>query len=265
MSDRPNAPSAPAAPLTPAEIHAWLDFDLEPLRARREELLAASARWLAAHDAIDNDDAQGEAAENRRMISALLKAAEDRRKERKEPFLEGGRAVDAWFNGTKLAPSKGFSAALERLRGQFTALMTPYAERKAEEARLAAAAIAREAEEKAQRAVEAAIQAMGSAPPADVDVAVERATEATAEAAQAERGAAASLADRSRVHGEFGAVASLRTRWKYRITDEALIPRELMSPDPAKINAAIVTAGKDADGTPKAKLGGITIYAERSV
>ncbi len=265
MSDRPNAPEAPAAPLSPAEIHRWLDFDLESLRTRREELLSTASRWLAAHATIEDDETQGDAAENRRMIAALLKTSEERRKERKEPFLEGGRAVDSWFNGSKLAPSKGFNHALEGARDQFTARMTPYAERKAEAARLEAEAIARAAEEEAQRAAAEAAEALASAPPAQVEAALERASEAATEAAEAEREASASLADRSRTYGDFGAVASLRTRWKYKIDDPNKVPRHLCSPDDAKIKDALKAGGRGPQGQPLLKIPGIICYPERTV
>jgi hypothetical protein len=50
-----------------------------------------------------------------------------------------------------------------------------------------------------------------------------------------------------------------RTNWKYRITDEAVIPREYLSPDPVKIGA-VVRAQKSL-----ARIPGIEVYPEESV
>ncbi len=257
MSDLRNAPVAPSPPLTPEQIHDWLTFELDGLKQRKDELLGTTGRWIDAHPTIDDDEAQGAAAENRRMLTALSKTAEERRKERKNPFLEGGRAVDGWF--------AGFVAAIDALAKRYTERMTVYAEAKVKREQEAAAECARLAQQEADRQAAEAAAALEGALPEEAAQALDKAATAAVEADRAQAQAEAPIVEHSRVRGEFGAVASLRTIWKYKITDPKKVPRNLCSPDDAKIKAAIVAAGKDASGKPKAVLAGIEIYPERKV
>ena len=143
-------------------------------RDHAELIRAAAALELKLVDLPDApaDDAQcGALTEYVVEVKRLAKRVDDVRKEAKEPYLEGGRTVDAWFKelGDPLAGERGLVARVtpritaynrakeereraERRRQEEAArVAAAEAARKAQEERLAAERAAAEAEEAARR------------------------------------------------------------------------------------------------------------------
>jgi hypothetical protein len=234
-----NAP-VPPAPLTPAEITAWLDFALESLIARRAEILDALAKTAEAHPRIDDDDTLAEIGENIKMARALTGTAEKRRVESKAPFLDGGRAVDAWF--ARLVAPVGASLA------PIQTAMDDYGRRMLAKRRAEAEAEAKAAREEAERkAAEAAalLAAEKPAAPGALDWAFDKAQEAADKAAAAAAAATARPADLTRVTGTYGATASLRANWKWRVVEPAKIPRKYLMVNEDAIKTAVADFGRD--------------------
>lgn len=247
--DGRNTPPPPA-PLTPAEIRAFLDFQMEQLLARRADILAILADMREAYPTIDDDDALGIVAENMRMAHALTRSAEDRRKGEKEPFLSGGRAVDAWF--------KRFQEPLDTACQPVQAAMNAYGTRIEAERRAQAVEAQRLAEQAAaQAAAEAADLLARATPPVEQELnqKFDRAAEAAQAAELAGEQANARPAAFTRTVGDYGAVTSMRSSWAWEVENIDLVPRAYMM-----INAdAIKAAGKprDAQGKPLAVIAGI--------
>lgn len=252
-----NAPTPPA-PLTPPEITTWLDFALESLIARRAEILDALAKTAKAHPKIDDDDTLAEIGENVKMAKALTGTAEKRRVEHKEPFLTGGRAVDAWFArliapvGTALSP---IQAAMDDYGRRMLAKRRAEAEAQAKAAR-------EEAERKAAEAA-ALLAATKPAAPGALDWAFDKAQEAADEADAATSRAESRPADLTRVTGAYGATSSLRASWKWRVVDVAKIPRQYLMVNEDAIKAAVTSGGRDPNTRkPNAVIPGVEFFEE---
>jgi colicin import membrane protein len=238
------------------QITAWLEYEFAGLIGRRDELLKALQTTDAAHASIADDEALGTIAENRRMAETLVRTAETRRKEAKQPFADGSATVDTWFK--RLAAP--LDAPLRSLRSK----MDNYSRRRleAERARRAAEAAEKAAEARRQAAIAAAALAEG--PGREATARLAEAAGAAQEAERAERKVDAKAADHTRAYGPMAAVSSMRTRWVARIEDEAAVPREFLSVDMTKVNAALRAAPKAPDGRPMIDIPGCAIEAEMS-
>lgn len=245
-----NEPHLPT-PLTDAEINANLEFQGEALIKRRNELIAALQK--DAQVKITDDEVLGRILENIRMAGALQKTGKERFTIEKEPFLRGGRVVDAWFRiwGTPLA------TAMEPVQ----TAMNVYGERKLELARAKALEAKRLADIEQERAAKAASEALRQGRPADR--ALDRVEHAAAAAEIADAQATARPADLTRTYGGYGAVGSVRQKWRWEVTDIALVPEAYLLPravDPELIKAA--GKGRDASGKPSRVIPGITWVPE---
>jgi len=253
LSDGRNAPPRPV-PLSPEQIREYLLYELAGAIDRRAELAHALQATLDAYPTITDDDAMGEVAENRRMAEGLLRMTENRRKDLKEPFLEGGRTVDAWF--------RGFAEPLRPLLDQLCARMDDYAAQKeAAERKRAAEEASRRAEQAAlaQAEADAARRRMrgGALFPDDPETiaVLERADTATREAQEAHALATGRPADLTRVTGVYGAVTSTRLTWDFEVTDIGKVPAEYLTVDAARVKLAM--KDKDRTGKPKRVIPGI--------
>jgi len=154
-----------------------------------------------------------------KQLTGANKESDSRRKATKEPYLAGGRTVDGFFKSldSKLLDAK--KKMENRLDVHLRAVAEAERKQREEEARLQreeAARLQREADEKAA----------SLATETDLDTAVaaeETATQANADAVQAEKSASANAADMSRTRGDYGSVSSLRT---FRTFDEKSVKRE---------------------------------------
>lgn len=241
---RANTPPPPT-PLTPAEIAAFLDYALESLGSRRDEIIQALTANFSKYPTIQNDDALGVIAENMRMAGVLARTAEKRREEHKEPFLNGGRAVDVWF--------KAWKVPLENISGKVQKLMDDYGAQKLAAQRATAEAERKRAQAEADRAAEVAAAELrkGRSAQAALDVAAA----AAAQAEEAETRSQARAPDLTRSTGIFGATASVRETWDHEVLDASKVPRKYLVVSEALIKLAM--RDRDATGRPIAVIPGI--------
>src|SRR5215831_8370307 len=149
-----NIPS-PIAPMGVEAIREWLEYVAAALIHRRDEVILPAL--TATHDRMPNiPDGDSESAEHitdtAKLGKALIAAGEEMRKVQKEPFLVGGREVDAFF--------RRFAAPLTQALFPVEQSLTAYHKRRLTVEREAREAVMREAEEKARAAAEKAAQAM---------------------------------------------------------------------------------------------------------
>jgi len=252
-----NRPVPLGRPPSPEQVTAWLDYELEPLIARRAELVAAIEATVKKYAAgIVNDDQQGIAAENLRMANAAVRAAADAHELHKRPYLEAGRAVDRWKNGYSVP----LADPIERL----TRLMLAYSDRREAESRAAAQA------EADRLAAEAAAQAKAAEREAPSEgmfgPASEAAYEKTLAAVRAQDAADARPAEHTRVRGVAGAVASVRVAWGWETENFAKVHRRFLMVNPDAIAAEVRAKGRDAKtGRPLAVIAGIKWVAKRAM
>lgn len=229
--DTTNEPIRPFEPASMDALREWLNFIGLDLYVRRKELTEALGDGAAA--IIRDDTMQAEAAENIRMVGAFRRKVDDIHKAEKAPYLEGGRVVDGWFRDfldvlasaakpVQRAMDDYAARQLAKRREEEAAERTRLADvqRKAEEAAAAAAEAGRDAEEEARR--------------------LERAAK---DADRANRPTTASAG--TRVRSDLGAVASARSRWRWMVADETLVPREFLTVDVGRVEAAIKAGARD--------------------
>ena len=189
-------------------------FDGEAIRARltdehqnivaRVDELEASAKRMP--DEVKDEAMASKFTDTGGFVMACRKAAAAARKAEKDPYWEGGKTVDAFFNT--------LIARLDVLKGQVQRPLTAYQLKKEAVERRCREAEAKAAEEEAARLAE---EAKGDE---DLDVAVI----AEEVANKAAKEATAPAADLSRSRGEYGTQSSLRKRWTHRITHKGSIP-----------------------------------------
>lgn len=211
---------APAIEILRDEMLAENDGLLQ----RRDELLRAVERMP---DAVTNDDVAGKAADMVKMISAAIKAADANRVNRKEPFLEGGRAVDGFFKTKLIDPLLKGKASVESRLGIYLR------QKAAEEKRLRDEAdrLARQAAQKA--ADEAARAAAAMQDQKDLDAALDaqrRADEAAIASVAASKAAAAKPAEMARTRGDVGSLGTLRQVWTFKDLDRETIALDVLRP-----------------------------------
>ncbi len=191
------------------------------IAGRADELIDAATRVPAV---IDSDELAGKVGDYVKQVMACVKNAEAGRVKEKEPHLEAGRQVDAWF--------KKITGQLETVKTTIERRLTMYlrekeaAERRAREE---AARLEREAAERARAEAEAAEKAIrDAASMEDAIAAEERRKKAQADADKAAKEAAAKPAELSRNRGDMGSVASLRTFWDMADLDIAALDLEAL-------------------------------------
>ncbi len=267
-----------------------------PLLDRAKAIAAMSARLP---NACEDDETAGKLTEAIKSATACVGSLETARKAEKQPHLDAGKAVDAFFANQTLP--------VEGVKQKMGALLTAYQRRLAEEERVRREAIAaeerriareaeaaardaeriarvaREAEATRQReAAQAAAKLAGEArrkaeaeeaarraaeqsrldaEKAEADRAREAARAAKAEAQEAKDAANAKPADMTQARSDLGAVGSLRTTWHFEVTDEATVPREYLIVNEPAIRAQIKRATKGG-GDCKLKIPGVRIYAD---
>jgi hypothetical protein len=213
---------APSAIIDTDDAIAATRLIAADLMPRQAELLAGYERWAVNTGGIIGDDVtQGKSADFFKQIAGHIKAVEEARKSAKEPVLSLGKAVDGVFAlvADPLVPAR---AGIERA-------MTAYAQRKADEERARLRLVAEAAAQRQREAddlARAEAEMLGEDTPPEAPVVPVQAALPTA-------------AEASRVTGDYGSVASLRSRWIHEVTDLASVPREYLMVNDAAIKAAI--------------------------
>ncbi len=170
---------------------------------RKAELVEQVDAWIADHPhGIESDDADG-------IVSAIIKQLREEarqvdeiRKRVKQPFLDATKVIDGFFKAI-IDPMHSAGERLTRLSTEYGLKKLAEAKRRAREAEVAA----RE-------------EAMRLAAANDLD-------RALAQEEIAENIAATPIdsADASRVHGDYGTTASLRSSWTYEVVDKMALIR----------------------------------------
>lgn len=190
---------------------------------------------------VENDRDAANLAQAGKNAREIIVAIDTARKEAKEPHLQAGRDIDAYFKSLA-APVEEFVAGCKRLIGE-------YQQRKEAAARAAAAEAARIARDAAEAELAAARTAD------QFEAAAQRADDAEQAAANAVTAKPAELA---RVTSGGYAVASVRETWTFEVVDASLLPREYLMPNEARIKAVI--AGKHG----LMEIPGLRIFAKRT-
>lgn len=230
--------------LAPETIRAGLDLDHAALVKRTEGLKAAVGRMPAK---VEDDATAARVADFadqfRKHIATLKKAHEGA----KEPYLSGGRIVDAFFNPT--------IKELGALKDQILDRNTVYLRDKERRERERAEAEAKAAREAAERIAQAATTER------EIDLAI--AQEEIAEAAETK--AAAPTADLTRLHSPLGTTTSLKSfGWKHRNVDRAKLDLEkLRHYIPAEAIDQAIRAYIRANGTPPTALAGCEFFEDK--
>ena len=222
----------PPTPLTSTEVQAHLADEYGHLATRRQELLEGVTRFQTLLP-ITTDEQQGKTADFVKQLRSHLRAYEDRRTEAKKPFLEGGRAVDAWFRTA--------TGALLKATETVEDAMTAFAREQERKRRAAAEAEARRVAEEARIQAERAEATMQ---PAHLD----QAALTAAEADRAQTAAQARPAEFTRTRGDYGSVASLREFWEFDVIDLDQVPRQYLVLDPAAVRRAIAAGARVIPG-----------------
>ena len=236
-----NAPPPPR-PLDAEQIRAWLDFEFSSLRERVTALSRDLAEQSERVATIDTEEQMLAFADNLRMAKAAGRTAEDRRKEAKAPFLDGGREIDAWFREVMSpldAPMRAIQAGMDAYQARVAAEKRKAAEEAAGKAR----------EEAARLAAAAAAAAFAEKEEGEAADAIAKAQRAEVRAERADDKAAGSPAALVRAHSDLGTVATAKETLEFEIIDEALVPRKFLVVDGNRIRSAL----RAMSGTPEAK------------
>ncbi len=217
--------------------------------SRKRTLLQMAEDFKADYPSVNDDETSGLLAGVITQIRAHVKSVDKVREGVKSPYLEGGRIVDGFFNGTIMTPLDKAATALNAMQ---TAFLRAKAEKARREAEAAAEAARKEEEARRREAEKAEREARALARKGDEEAAAEAKRKADAAREEQDRAAAArqqeakvaasSNADRSRVRGDL-AMASLRTTIKFEVIDITKVPAAYLQVNTALVNAAI--RGKD--------------------
>ncbi len=243
----------PPQPLSPPEIYTYLEYAAATVLERLTQVMAVLR--ADAEVPITDDDILGAVAEHAKAATALERAFEALRKETKEPFLDGGRAVDGWFL-TRVEP-------LKALRSRVDANSLTYLNTKRRAAEAKAAEEARKAREELADAERKAREAASLDPFAD-DAPFAALAEAQEHADKAAAAAEAKPADATRTYSDAGVATSIKRRWSWRVANFAAVPREFLTVDAAKVRAAMSERDQNS-GKPTAVIPGIEWMAEDSI
>lgn len=218
-----NAPPLVALPEPEILVAVW-SREHAALLARRDQLLAAMARFQAAHGAGIADEATaGKAADFVLLLEREAHHVEEVRKSVKAPILAAGRTLDRLLKtetSDRLAEAAAWVARL----------LTDFQLGK----------IAAERAARAQAALAARQAADAVAVAAQTDTALcEQALALDHAAQQAEIAATAGMAALARTRSESGAVADLKEEWTFELVDIAEVPRDWLMVDERKVRAAI--------------------------
>lgn len=236
---------------------------LKTLNDQYQGLVAQESARVAAL-VVTDDGSYAVAMEDGKRLSKLQKDIEARRKELKQPFLDGGKAVDDL--------AKSLTEKIDPALKQLKTSMTKFADDKRkvieeEKRKLEAEQRKREQEieakkqkeiadakaaEQANKGVNDFFKTAGLAQPAASVQAEVVSGQAEIEKQQSvlDFQAAQKKLDQDKPKG-------LRTRWVFEVTDESQVPREFLSINSVAINAAIRDGARE--------IAGVRIYQEQSV
>ena len=171
---------------------------------------------------MSSDEDLGACGDVVRDARAVLKRVKQAKTIAKDPFLQGGREVDAFF----AVPAE----RLDRVIATLEERCSEYQRAKAAEARRLAEDEARRARDKAEGERRKAEEAVAAGRLSFAARAEDRAQAADERAERAERDATARAADLTRSRSAAGTLATARQTWKGEIVDLASVDLEKLRP-----------------------------------
>jgi len=228
---------------TPEAIAEYLADTYQGDKKRAEEFLDALGRVPAE---IGDEETNKRAADFAKKIASHIKVLEGDHKGEKQPYLDGGRAVDGFF--------KTLIDRLGVAKKDVERRQTVFANKKAAEERRRREEEARLAKEAADRAAREALERAAQLPADAAEAVLEDAIAAEDQAEAAVEAAQASQADLSRTRTDLGVVSSLRTTWKGEMVNRDELDLEKLRPyiptDALEraINAFVKAGGRELRG-----------------
>lgn len=250
----------PLEELIPEEFRAELLRERPDFLTRYEQAVDAAERVV-----VDDEESLGRAGDLINIYRKLLKHIDATHKAVKQPYLDGGRLVDAEKNGL-IGKVEDAKRSVEGIGNAFVAerdarLRAERAAREAEEREAAARAAAAERErERAEREAEQAV--LNAANDVERRAAAERAEQAAREAEEAMAAASLAAASTDRaaepVRSDAGATVSGKQEWQCQVEDYKVAFRAV-SDDP-KVREAIDGAVKRLVRAGKREIKGVTVW-----
>lgn len=185
--------------------------------SRAEELAAAADRIPAE---LDDEEAR-KATDFISQINSCAKALDKVRTDEKEPFLKGGRIVDAFF--------KRFSSPLEIAKAKAQKPLNTYTQKKREEERKAREEEEERRRKEAEERLAAARLLEGAGMDRQAEAALQSAIASEQQADRLEKSLQAGTG-LGVTRAASGAVASIRKVWTAEITDRQQIDLEMLRP-----------------------------------
>jgi len=206
------------AGLPQALIVEYLD-----LTNKRDALQAEEAD--AGREKI-TDESAGPLADYIKRVGTHIEKADDARKAVKKPVLQAGEKIDGFFKTITEPLSALKSTSTDRLTGYQRERANEERRRRKEEAKRAAEEARKAAEEAAARekAAQSERELAGAIGAAEI------AKQAEADAEKARKLATAPASALAQTRSAGGAVASLRTEWKFKNLDRATLDLEALRP-----------------------------------
>lgn len=218
------------------EVNSYLTVETAALGARADELCKMGAAFAKTYPKITTEDEQGQASAVVAQIKAQSNLIEKRRKELKRPWTDGGNAIQAHF--VKLQERLGSTAGIEKAQTAFANEME--ARRRAE-----AAALARIAQEEADRLATEAAEKMAEGNFEESSEILDRVDAAATEAAHAGRLANARPAEHSRVQSDWGTTASLTETLVIEVTNFSEVPDEHKTFNQSSVRQKVLAAKRN--------------------
>ena len=228
---------------TPEAIAEYLSDAYRGDKQRAEDFIAAFDRVPAE---IGDEETNMRAADFAKKIATHIKVLESDHKGEKQPYLDGGRAVDGFF--------KTLSDKLTVAKKEVERRQTAYANKKAADERCRREEEARITKEAADRAAREALERAAQLPADAADAVLQDAIVQEVRAEAAVEAAQASQADLSRTRTDLGVVSSLRTTWKGEMVNRDELDLEKLRPYIATdaleraINAFVKAGGRELRG-----------------
>jgi hypothetical protein len=251
-----NAPAL-VAPMTPDQVKEWLQFEYAPLLARRDDFVAALERCLEAYPEIKSDEELAIIIENIKGAAEIRKLAAAAHTTAKAPFFAAGKAVDGWKNG--------ILDSFEKVISKLQPIMDTWGRKELARKQAIAAENARVLREKAEAEAAAAVAlAQTEAPDTIKEAAFGQVEQSARDVEKAEAKVDAPAADHTRVRTAMGAVASMKTTWKWRVSDIRQVPEDLLSVNAERVNF-LARERDPATRKPIVNIPGIEFYADQSM
>lgn len=189
---------------------------------------ALAERANAAPFEILDETALNAVSDLAKEVTDAARRVEDARVAEKEPHLNAGRSIDAFF--------KESTARLDRIKSAMSARATTFLKKKAEAERQRRIEEERQAREEADAKLRAAAEAEAAQLPVAAEAHLEDALASETRAVEASQMASAKSADLARTRSDKGTLSTLQKRWEFEIQNYDAIPLEKLRPYLARVD-----------------------------